>query len=89
MSRVYLLYDARACGDCGQNGPPDESLVLVACESDHEARSYAGDFGDMACYSYRERPGSRGKTEAVDERWEWDWYVGGGFNDGKTPREGL
>ena len=89
MSRIYLLYDARACGDCGQNGPPDESLVLVTCESDHEARSCAGDFGDMACYSYSEKRVSSRKTEVVDERWEWDWCVGRGFNDGKArAREG-
>lgn len=85
MGRVYLLFDGRACGDCGQDGPPDESVCLVACESDREARSYAGDFGDMACFSYAERRRGRRNAELVDERWEWDWYAAGaGFNDGKA-----
>lgn len=84
MARIYLLFDGRACGDCGQNGPPDEALCLTTADSEAEARGCAGEFGDMACYSYREHRISRRKTELVDCRWEWDWYVAGGFNDGES-----
>jgi hypothetical protein len=63
--RLYILYDGRACAD---NGTEDAS-VLVACGSNGEAKSYCGEFGQMACYSYREDNGTM-----VDERWEWDYH---------------
>lgn len=62
--RKYILYDARACGDAGT----DDASVLVACGSNKEAKSYRGDFGAMACYSYATDGG-----ELTDERWEWDY----------------
>ena len=63
---VWILYDGRAMGG---NGPGD-AVALVVCESDLEARSYAGDYGDMACYAY-----------TPEERWAWDWSVESGFSD--------
>lgn len=65
--RVYILYDSRAADGLGT----DEASVLVVCESEEEAESYKGDFGGMACYSYREE-GER----FVDERFEWNWFPG-------------
>ncbi len=68
-SRIHwILYDGRACDGKGSGN----ASVLVFCDDDAEARTYAGDFGDMACYSYNE------KTQ--EERWEWNWLVDGGFS---------
>lgn len=75
MSKKYsfLLFDGRACGGEGN----EDALVLVACDSDKEARSYAGDFGDMACYQYELVGG-----EWTNEEWWWDWYASSGeFNE--------
>lgn len=47
--------------------------ILVVCESEAEAKSYKGDFGPMACYSYKgnlEDPNS----PLTDEKFEWNWY---------------
>ena len=63
MSRLYILYDARAC-----DGDSSAANVLVVCEDNNEARSYRGEFGSMACYSYED-----GK-ELTDEKHEWNWY---------------
>lgn len=63
--RRYLLYDGRACGQ----QDTDFATVLVACESDKEARSYKGEYGDMACYSYEITENG----DLVDEQWEWDY----------------
>lgn len=63
----YLLYDGRACAQDSNN-----ASVLVSCDDDAEARTYAVVSGDMACYSYNE------KTQV--ERWEWNWLVDGGFS---------
>ena len=74
--RLYILYDGRACGNCST----DDAVVLVSCSSDEEARSYDGDFGDMACYAYTVR------GEALcNERWVWDWRVQSGFSDRQPP----
>ena len=71
--RLWILYGGR---DCGAHG------VLVSCDDETEARGYAGNYGDMACWSYRIQK-SRGTKpdELVGERWEWDWLVDGGFTD--------
>lgn len=66
MARLWILYDSRACGDSGT----DDASVLVSCQSNKEAKSYKGDFGSMACYSYE----IKGKN-LVDEQWEWDYYA--------------
>lgn len=66
-ARQYILYDGRACGGQGT----DNASVLEACDSDEEAQEAKGDYGQMACYSYRLEPD--GKT-LVDERWEWDYH---------------
>jgi len=63
----FILYDSRACGDSG-NG---EASILVSCDDDKEARSYAGDYGDMACYRYDEKNQS--------DLWQWDWTECDGF----------
>lgn len=62
--RTYILYDSRACG-----GETDEASVLVCCESNKEAKSYKGDYGAMACFSYR-----RAGQNLVDERFEWNYF---------------
>lgn len=64
--RLFILYDSRACGAQGT----EEASVLVACEDNKEARSYCGDYGAMACYSYAH--GDSGTL--IDEQWEWDWW---------------
>lgn len=64
--RTYLLFDSRACGAQGT----EDASVLVACESNREAKSYKGDYGAMACYSYRDDNGT-----LIDERWEWDFLI--------------
>jgi hypothetical protein len=64
--RLYILYDSRACGAQGT----EDASVLVACEDNKEARTYCGDYGAMACYSYAyDSDGS-----LIDERYEWDWW---------------
>ena len=62
--RTYILYDSRACG-----GDTEDASVLVCCESNREACEYKGDYGPMACFSYR-----RDGRNLVDERFEWNWY---------------
>ena len=64
QTKHWILYDARACGGVGTY----VASVLVSCDSDEEARSYGGHYGEMACYSYDE------ETEV--EQWEWDWLEG-------------
>ena len=63
----WILYDGRACGSAGT----DRASVLVSCDSDEEARSYAGDYGTMACYTYEEA--------SQVEIWQWDWTDDDGF----------
>ena len=69
----FVLYDGRACGGAGT----EDSVVFAICDSEEEARSYQGLFGEwaMACYSYRVLPplSSGGNERLVDEKWEWDW----------------
>lgn len=65
MGRMYLLYDGRARQGVGG---VDDATVLVVCGDEDEAISMRDDFGDVACYSYRES-GNR----LVDRRHEWDW----------------
>lgn len=65
QQRAYILYDARAADGLGT----DNAAVLVACESEEEAESYKGEFGGMACYSYR----INGQN-LEDERFEWNWF---------------
>jgi len=62
--RRYILYDARAWNGEGT----DAALVLVSCDNNKEAKSYKGEYGGMACYSYQ----VNGK-KLEDERWEWDY----------------
>lgn len=63
--RVYILFDSRAADGMGT----DDSSVLVVCDSDDEAKSYRGDFGAMACYSYRKE-----NNQLSDEQFEWNWF---------------
>jgi hypothetical protein len=67
MKRTYILYDSRAADGMGT----DEASVFVVCETEKEAISYCGDFGGMACYSYKDD----GKN-LTDERHEWNWFPG-------------
>ena len=67
QTRTYILYDARAIAE-----GTDNASVLVACESNREAKSYRGMFGAMACYSYADADGI-----LSDERCEWSWYPRG------------
>lgn len=68
--RQYILYDGRA-----SFGDTFDASVFVACDSDEEACSYKGDYGQMVCFSYaiKENPGDE-PDELVDERFEWNWY---------------
>ncbi len=61
--RLYILYDARACGDQGT----DDAAVLCTAGTDSEARGDAKMYGETACYSYA----ILGKN-LEDERWKWD-----------------
>ncbi len=70
----WILYDGRASGGPGSDS--DAAVVLVSCDSDKEARSYAGDYGDMACYTYDE--------QTQEELWLWDWKEPHGFSDGRN-----
>lgn len=63
--RVYILYDDRAADGLGTS----DASVLVVCEDEQEAREYCGEFGAMACYSYREDG-----ENLIDERHEWNWF---------------
>lgn len=67
MSRVYVLYDDRAANGLGT----DNASVLEVCESNAEACRAKGNYGAMACYSYRQEG-----SELVDECFEWNWYPG-------------
>lgn len=69
--KTWILYDGRACGGLSST---DDAAVLVACDSNKEAKSYKGQYGTMACYSYKHKG-----RELVDEQWEWDWHVGEGI----------
>jgi hypothetical protein len=71
--RVFILYDGRAADGSGAN----DASVLVVCEDNEEALEYRGDFGDMACYSYRVKP-MPGDTpdQLIDEQFEWNWFPG-------------
>lgn len=73
--RAYILYDGRAQANQGT----EDAVILVACSSNKEARSYAGEYGDMACYSYREHGDWEEGDTLIDEQWEWDWCENGGF----------
>lgn len=74
----WILYDGRACDGKGSG----DASVLVSCDDDAEARTYAGDYGDMACYSYTPEEGhDSGPRTVFDERWEWNWLVFGGFSN--------
>ncbi len=78
-SRMWILYGARACGAGGSTA---DAVVLVSCDDELEARSYAGNYGDMSCWSYRIQKTAGSKPdELVGERWEWDWLADGGFTD--------
>lgn len=62
--RAYILYDSRTCGAVGT----DDATVLVFCDSNKEAKSYKGEYGIMACYSYEMKDNT-----LQDEKWEWDY----------------
>lgn len=66
--RQYILYDDRAAAP-GMG--TENASVLVACDDNEEALSYRGDYGGMACYSYRVDG-----SNLVDERFEWNWFPG-------------
>lgn len=68
MSRMFILYDGRACGGRGT----DDASVLVACDTEEEAKGYFGKYGDMACYSYA-KSYKKSKRLLIGERWEWDY----------------
>ncbi len=61
--RVYLLYDARACGGVGT----DDAICVEACGTQDACFNSAPDYGDCACYSFH----AEGR-ELSDDRWEWD-----------------
>lgn len=65
--RQYILYDSRAADGSGT----EDASVLVVCDDEKEALDYRGDFGAMACYSYRVDG-----DNLVDERFEWNWFPG-------------
>lgn len=65
QKRTYILYDSRASDGMGT----DDASVLMVCESNQEAKSYRGEFGGMACYSYADDD-----KELTDERFEWNWF---------------
>ena len=71
--RKYILYDGRAMG----GGGTENASVLTFCDTMAEAKSWKGQFGPMACYSYRavkyEGPTHEGNNTLDDERWEWDY----------------
>lgn len=81
--RKYLLYDGRAAFTAS----PEEFFelpVLASCDSDKEARSYAGDLGAMTCYSYPlyKREGDNPDIiKEEDARHEWNWLPKSGFTD--------
>ena len=82
----WILYDARACDGKGSG----DASVLVTCGNDAEARTYAGDYGDMACYSYTPEEGhDSGPRTVFDERWEWNWLVDGGFSGTRIAEEQM
>lgn len=60
------MWDSRACGSQGT----DDAQVMVSCKSLKEARSYNGDYGQVAIYKYRINE----KGELVDEEWVEDFY---------------
>ena len=64
MPKLFLVYDARACGNQGTQ----DAQVMVSCNSLKEARSYRGDFGTMAAiYSY-----DTNDKELINEQWVED-----------------
>lgn len=65
MSRLWILYDGRACASAGT----DDASVLVACDSEEEAEGFKADYGQSACYSY-----AITDNEITDEKWEWDYH---------------
>ena len=75
----YVLFDGRAMGASGT----DDAWAHVLCKSDACARSYAGDYGAMACYSYKVEKHEGRADRLIDERWEWDWRPSSGFSDQK------
>lgn len=78
MAKLFILYDARACGD----GDTDEATIFVSCDSMKEAKGYKGDYGAMACFSYDIIPKEGERGELVNETWEWDYYPQGGRSNG-------
>ncbi len=78
-NRMWFLYGPRACGAGGSTA---DAVVLVSCDDELEARSYAGNYGDMSCWSYRIQKTTGSKPdELVGGRWEWDWLKDDGFTD--------
>jgi hypothetical protein len=73
-NRLYILFDSRAA--TGDVADLEGTAVLVVCESESQARSFAGEYGGMACWSYAKS----GKV-LTDPQWEWNWFDDGGFSD--------
>ena len=68
-----MLFDDRAADGQGT----ENASVLVACEDEADALSFRGDFGGMACYSYKlEADPDGSNAKLVDERFEWNWFPG-------------
>ena len=63
--KLYIVYDGRACGDQGT----DDAMVMVSCDSLEEARSYNGDYGQVAIYSYD----IYARNQLKNERWVEDY----------------
>lgn len=63
MTKIFLVYDGRACGGIGT----DNATVMVVCESLKEARNCQEDYGQCAIYEYEDRNGT-----LVNEQWVED-----------------
>lgn len=80
--RLYILYDMRACSGRGT----DDAAVLESCYTMAEARRSAPEWGKSpfaacACYSYKVKSTEQCPDgELVDEKWEWNYWPGAGFN---------
>ena len=57
--KKYVIYDGRAI-----HGDTDDAMCMTMCDSLEEARSYKGEWGECAIYSYDVTP----KDELINEQ---------------------